>query len=87
MDPYEIIDNLTIDTPKIDFNILSLLKIPVFVILFINMLFAFMMYLRVRILSDTFSSPDNKIVKTVILIHLFVTLIGSLISLLFIILS
>jgi hypothetical protein len=51
------------------------------------MLFALMMYLRVRILSDTFSSPDNKIVKTVILIHLFVTLIGSLISLLFVVLS
>ncbi len=87
MDPYDIIDSLTIDTPKIDFNLFGLLKIPAFIILFANMLFALMMYLRVRILSDTFSSPDNKIVKTVILIHLFVTLIGSLISLLFVVLS
>ncbi|HOV34757.1 MAG TPA: hypothetical protein PLS56_02070 [Candidatus Dojkabacteria bacterium] len=87
MDPYDIIDSLTIDTPKVDFNLFGLLKIPAFIILFANMLFALMMYLRVRILSDTFSSPDNKIVKTVILIHLFVTLIGSLISLLFVVLS
>ncbi len=87
MDPYELLDSLAVHSPQMDFNFFGLLKIPVLLFLFGNMFFSLMLYLRVRILSDTFSSPENRIVKTVILIHLFVTIIGSLISLLFVILS
>lgn len=87
MDPFELLESLTVPSPQMDFNFFGLLKIPVLLLLFGNMFFSLILYLRIRILSDTFSSPENKIVKTVILLHLFVTIIGSLISLLFVILS
>ncbi|MGI5898144.1 MAG: DUF5657 family protein [Candidatus Dojkabacteria bacterium] len=87
MDPFELLESLTVSSPQMDFNFFGLLKIPVLMLLFGNMFFSLILYLRIRILSDTFSSPENKIVKTVILLHLFVTIIGSLISLLFVILS
>lgn len=82
MNPYEILDKLTTKTPEIQFNGFALLKFPAVMFLFIIIFFSLLLFLRVRILSDTFSSPDNKMVKSIVVLHLFFTIIGTLISLL-----
>ncbi len=82
MSPYDILDKLTMQTPQIEFNGFALLKLPALMFLFIIIFFSLLLFLRVRILSDTFSSPDNKMVKTVVVLHLLFTIAGTLISLL-----
>lgn len=87
MDSNEILNNLGANMNTFSFNLVSLLKIPFLVILVGNILFTLLLFLRVRILADTFKSPNNKKVKLLILFHITVVVIGSLLSLLFVILS
>lgn len=87
MDTTEILENLGANMNTFSFNLVSLLKIPFFIILVGNILFSLLLFLRVRILADTFKSPNNKKVKLLILFHLAVVIMGSLLSLLFVILS
>lgn len=82
MNPYEILDKLTMQTPQIEFNGFALLKLPALMFLFIIMFFSLLLFLRVRILSDTFTSPDNRMIKTIVVLHLLLTIAGTLISLL-----
>lgn len=83
----EILSNLGPSSEMISFSILSLLKLPLLLLLIGNVLFSILLFLRVRILADTFKSPQNKIVKTVVLIYMFIVLIISLLSLLFAVLT
>lgn len=69
------------------FELLSVLKIPIIFILIGNILFATFLYLRVRILSDTYKTPRNKMVKQLMAIHMIVVIVGTLLSLLFVILT
>ena len=69
------------------FDLLSLLKIPIIFILLGNILFATFLSLRVRILSDTYKSPRNKMIKQIMAIHMIVVIVGTLLSLLFVILT
>lgn len=89
MNPNEILDNLGAKDTNfgIEVDFTNLLKLPLILLVVGNLLFAILLFLRVRILADIFSTPENKLVKTVILIHIFATVIGSIISLLFVILS
>ena len=87
MDSNEILQNLGANMNTFSFNLVSLLKIPFLFILVGNILFTLLLFLRVRILADTFKSPSNKKVKLLILFHITVVVIGSLLSLLFVILS
>lgn len=68
-------------------NLLNLLKIPLFIFLIGNLLFGLLLYLRVRILIDTFSSNENKMIQTIVLGYLLLTIVGSLLAVLFLILS
>jgi hypothetical protein len=84
----EILNNLyTIQIGTIEFNFLPLLKIPAILFLIGNLLFSLILYLRVRMLSDTFVMGDNKIMKSIVILYLIATFLLSLVAMLFLILS
>ncbi len=64
-------------------NVATLLKFPLVLILFGNVLFAALLFLRSRILADTFESSSISLVKAIITIYLIATIIGSIIAVLF----
>jgi hypothetical protein len=64
-------------------NIASILKFPLVLMLFGNILFAALLFLRSRILADTFESSSIGIIKAIITIYLIATIIGSIIAVLF----
>jgi len=64
-------------------SVASILKFPLVLILFGNVLFAALLFLRSRILSDTFESSSIGVIKTIITIYLITTIIGSIIAVLF----
>jgi len=65
----------------------SLLKFPLILILFGNILFAALLFLRSRILSDTFESSSNTLIKVIISTYLIITIIGSIIAILFLLIG
>ncbi len=76
---------LTNELPKI--KIQSIVKAPLVLFILGNVLFSLILFLRTRLLSDTFSTSQNKIVKSVIVIYIITTVIGSLLALLFLVLA
>jgi len=64
-----------------------LLKGPSIIILLANIFFAVLLFLRARILADTVATAQSKQVKSIIVIYLAVTVIGTLLSILFLILA
>ena len=87
MDTMEMLQQLEFGGDAFSFELLSVLKIPIIFILIGNILFATFLYLRVRILSDTYKTPRNKMVKQLMAIHMIVVIVGTLLSLLFVILT
>jgi len=84
----EILNNLSGNsTDTINIGIISLLKLPLFIILFGNVLFAILLLLRIRILAETFETRDNKLVRYIVLFYLFTSVIGSIIALLFLLIG
>ena len=83
----DFFNNYGTDTGVFLINMLGLLKLPIIILLMGNLIFSLLLLLRVRILADTFSTPENRIVKTIMTVYVFLTLIGSLLSLLFLIIS
>lgn len=84
----EILNNLSGNTTDtINLGIISLLKLPLIIILFGNVLFAILLLLRVRILSETFETTDNKLIKYLVRFYLFTSVIGSIIALLFLLIG
>ncbi len=65
------------------FNAASFLKLPIVLILVGNVLFAALLFLRVRILADTFESANSTLIRAILFIYLIVTIIGSIIAVLF----
>ena len=65
----------------------SLLKFPVIVLLFGNVLFAALLFFRIRILADTFESSQNSFVKAIISIYLAITIVGSIMAVLFLLIG
>jgi hypothetical protein len=87
MDTMEMIRQLEFGGDVFSFDLLSVLKIPIIFILIGNILFATFLYLRVRILSDTYKTPRNKTVKQMMAMHMIAVIVGTLLSLLFVILT
>ena len=84
----EILNNLyTIQIGTIEFNLIPLLKIPVILLLIGNLFSALILYLRVRILTDTFVMEDSKKMKSIVVLYLIATLLLTLLAMLFLILS
>ena len=82
-----MLQQLEFEGDVFSFELLSILKIPIIFILIGNILFATFLYLRVRILSDTYKTPRNKMIKQIMAIHMIVVIAGTLLSLLFVILT
>ncbi|HOF78887.1 MAG TPA: hypothetical protein PLE98_00880 [Candidatus Dojkabacteria bacterium] len=87
-DAMEILNNLSGHSgDTINIGIVSLLKLPLIIVLFGNVLFAVLLLLRVRILSETFETTDNKLIRYIVHIYLFTSVIGSIIALLFLLIG
>lgn len=69
----------------IDFS--WMLKLPGIVILLVNVFFAVLLFLRARILADTIATSQSKLVKSIIILYVAFTVIGTLLSILFLILA
>lgn len=87
MDTMEILKQLEFGGEIFSLELLSILKIPIIFILIGNILFATFLSLRVRILSDTYKTPRNKVIKQVMAVHMIAVIVGTLLSLLFVILT
>ena len=84
----EILNNLSGNSMNtINIGIVSLLKLPLIIILFGNVLFAILLLLRIRILAETFVTGDNKLIRGLVLFYLFTSVIGSIIALLFLLIG
>ena len=84
----EILNNLSGHSgDTINIGIVSLLKLPLIIVLFGNVLFAVLLLLRIRILSETFETTDNKLIRYIVHIYLFTSVIGSIIALLFLLIG
>ena len=84
----EILNNLSGNsTDTMNIGIVSLLKLPLIIILFGNVLFAILLLLRIRILAETFETGDNKLIRGLVLFYLFTSVIGSIIALLFLLIG
>lgn len=67
----------------LSFSITGLLKFPLVIILFGNILYAILLYLRSKILADTIESSQSGVIKTLISVYLVITIIGSILAVLF----
>lgn len=84
----EILDSINmVEVNTFDFNMLPLLKVPFILLLIGNLFFALILYLRIRILSDTFVTFENRRIRSIVVIYLIGSLVLSLFALLFLILS
>ena len=84
----EILNNISGNTADtINLGIISLLKLPLIIILFGNVLFAILLLLRIRILSETFETADNSLIRYLVRFYLFTSVIGSIIALLFLLIG
>jgi len=84
----EILNNLSGHSgDTINIGIVSLLKLPLVIVLFGNVLFAVLLLLRIRILSETFETTDNKLIRYIVHFYLFTSVIGSIIALLFLLIG
>ncbi len=68
-------------------SVMSLLKAPIILILVGNLLFSVLLFLRARILADTFESSSNGIVKTMVGGYIILTVIGSIVTVLFLLIG
>lgn len=83
----DILQNIAFNGGSFSFNMFTILKVPVILALLVNVFFAAMLFLRVRILADTFKSPKNKMVSKIMSAYVILVLIGTILSLLFVILT
>lgn len=86
----QLINNITKETTQSQLGSLNLawaLKIPGIIILLANILFAILLFLRARILADTVTTPQNKIIKGMVIIYMGATIMGTLLTILFLILT
>ena len=86
--PNDILNNLGKNPLEgIGINIIGLFKAPIVIVLIGNLLFAALLFLRSRILSDTFESSSNKVVKLIVSGYLVLTVIGSIVTVLFLLIG
>lgn len=87
MDITNILDNLSRESSVIDLSIYTLLKLPIILLLFANILFAVLLLLRVRILAETFDVKENSTVRAFVLFYLFTSIFGGILALLFMLIA
>lgn len=87
MESTEIIDNIGYSSDTFSLNLASLLIIPLIFALLGTIIFSALLFLRIRILADTFKTPQNKTVRKIITVHMVTVVVATLLSLLFIIIA
>ena len=87
MESTEFISDIGYSPGAFTFDFVSLLKIPLISALLGTILFSALLFLRIRILADTFKTPQNKTVKKIIAAHITLVIVGTLLSLLFVIIA
>lgn len=86
--PNDILNNLGKNPfSGLGINVIGLFKAPIVIILIGNLLFSALLFLRSRILSDTFESSNNKVIKMIVSGYLVVTVIGSIVTVLFLLIG
>ncbi len=86
--PNDILDNLGKNPLSgLGINAIGLLKAPIIIILIGNLLFSALLFLRSRILADTFESSSNKVIKIIVSSYLVLTVIGSIVTVLFLLIG
>ena len=77
-----------LETPGIEFLGLNFVfKLLFFIIVVGYALYSFLLLLRVRILSDTVDTPNNKMVQFVALAHLGLSLVGGFLAMILVLLA
>lgn len=86
--PNDILSNLGQNPfSGLSINVMSLFKAPIVIVLIGNLLFAALLFLRSRILADTFESSSNGVVKVIVSGYLVLTVIGSIVTVLFLLIG
>lgn len=75
------VDTVLPTSPEIDLS--WVLKIPAIILLVSNIFFSIILFLRIRILDDTVTTPQSKLVKNLLVIYLMTTVVGTLVAILF----
>jgi len=75
-----IYEKLFTDTMRLTINFGDVLKLPLIVILIGNIFYSFMLVLKVKILIDTVDSENNRKIKALVYINLFVSLVVALLA-------
>lgn len=78
----DFLDGLTVPTISGAVGTLSVFKLLFFVVLVGYVFFAFLLTLRVRILSDTVKVGPSRLVETGVYLHLVFALLGSFVAIL-----
>lgn len=87
-DANEILNNLGKNPfSGLGINIIDFFKAPVVIVLIGNLLFSALLFLRSRILADTFESSSNKVIKMIVSGYLVLTVIGSIVTVLFLLIG
>lgn len=87
MESTELINNIGYSSNTFSFNLASLLIIPLVFALLGTIIFSALLFLRIRILADTFKTPQNKTVRKIISAHMVIVVVATLLSLLFVIIA
>lgn len=82
-----ILPTTTAEPLPMDLDFSWLLKGPGIVILIVNIFFAVLLFLRARILADTIATSQSKLVKSIIVLYVVFTMIGTFLTILFLILA
>lgn len=82
-----IYDKLFTGTYQFNINLGDVLKLPMIVILIGNVLYSFMLVLKIKILADTIESDSNKKIKSLVYINMLVSIVVGILATFIIILG
>lgn len=82
-----IYDKLFTGTYQFNINLGDVLKLPMIVILIGNVLYSFMLVLKIKILADTIESDANKKIKSLVYINMLVSIVVGILATFIIILG
>ncbi len=82
-----IYDKLFTSTYQFNINLGDVLKLPMIVILIGNVLYSFMLVLKIKILADTIESDSNRKIKSLVYINMLVSIVVGILATFIIILG
>ena len=73
-------EKLFTDTMRFTINLGDILKLPLIVILIVNIFYSLMLVLKIKTLADTIDSQNNRKIKALVYINLLVSLVVALLA-------